>query len=51
MTKTEQTATPAVAAGKIMLVGIGLGSAEHMMARARTAIAGADVVVGPVLCV
>ena len=36
--------TPAV--GKIMLVGIGPGSVEHMTARARAAIAEADVVVG-----
>ncbi|MEY2890434.1 MAG: precorrin-3B C(17)-methyltransferase [Pseudomonadota bacterium] len=33
-------------AGKIMLVGIGPGSVEHMTARARSAIAEADVVVG-----
>lgn len=33
-------------AGKIMLVGIGPGSVEHMTARARAAIAEADVVVG-----
>lgn len=32
--------------GKIMLVGIGPGSNEHMTARARSAIAEADVVVG-----
>lgn len=32
--------------GKIMLVGIGPGSAEHMTARARAAIAEADSVVG-----
>ena len=32
--------------GKIMLVGIGPGSAEHMTARARSAIAEADTVVG-----
>ncbi|CAM3858121.1 precorrin-3B C(17)-methyltransferase [Roseateles saccharophilus] len=34
------------AAGKITLVGIGPGSVEHMTARARSAIAEADVVVG-----
>lgn len=32
--------------GKIMLVGIGPGSIEHMTARARNAIAEADVVIG-----
>jgi precorrin-3B C17-methyltransferase len=32
--------------GKIMLVGIGPGSTEHMTARARSAIAEADAVVG-----
>ena len=32
--------------GKIMLVGIGPGSAEHMTARARAAIAEADTVIG-----
>lgn len=32
--------------GKIMLVGIGPGNAEHMTARARAAIAEADVVIG-----
>ena len=33
-------------AGKIMLVGIGPGSVEHMTQRARSAIAEADVVIG-----
>ncbi|MBT9495427.1 MAG: precorrin-3B C(17)-methyltransferase [Paucibacter sp.] len=33
-------------AGKIMLVGIGPGSVEHMTLRARAAIAEADVVIG-----
>ena len=32
--------------GKIMLVGIGPGSHDHMTHRARAAIAEADVVVG-----
>ena len=32
--------------GKIMLVGIGPGSAEHMTARARAAIVEADTVIG-----
>jgi len=32
--------------GKIMLVGIGPGNTEHMTARARSAIAEADVVIG-----
>ncbi len=36
----------APATGKIMLVGIGPGHADHMTARARAAIAEADVVVG-----
>ncbi|WP_081934116.1 precorrin-3B C(17)-methyltransferase [Massilia sp. 9096] len=36
----------AAAAGKIMLVGIGPGSVEHMTQRARAAIAEADVVIG-----
>ena len=39
-------AFPPAPAGKIMLVGIGPGSVEHMTARARSAIAEADVVVG-----
>lgn len=38
--------TPGLAAGKIMLVGIGPGSVGHMTQRAREAIAEADVVVG-----
>ena len=33
-------------AGKIMLVGIGPGSTEHMTARARAAIAEADTIIG-----
>jgi len=37
---------PPTAGGKIMLVGIGPGSAGHMTQRAREAIAEADVVVG-----
>ena len=40
---TAQDPTPA---GKIMLVGIGPGSVEHMTQRARAAIAEADVVIG-----
>jgi precorrin-3B C17-methyltransferase len=39
----ETTAAPA---GKIMLVGIGPGSVEHMTQRAREAIAEADTVIG-----
>lgn len=39
------TADP-MTAGKIMLVGIGPGHVDHMTARARAAIAEADVVVG-----
>jgi precorrin-3B C17-methyltransferase len=39
-------ATEGTPAGKIMLVGIGPGSVEHMTQRARDAIAEADVVVG-----
>lgn len=39
-------APAAASAGKIMLVGIGPGSVEHMTQRARAAIAEADVVVG-----
>jgi precorrin-3B C17-methyltransferase len=35
-----------VSAGKIMLVGIGPGSVEHMSLRARAAIAEADTVIG-----
>jgi precorrin-3B C17-methyltransferase len=38
--------TQADAAGKIMLVGIGPGSVDHMTQRARAAIAEADVVIG-----
>lgn len=37
---------PMASTGKIMLVGIGPGSVEHMTARARAAIAEADVVIG-----
>jgi len=37
---------PAAAPGKIMLVGIGPGSVEHMTQRARAAIAEADTVIG-----
>ena len=36
----------AAAPGKIMLVGIGPGSVDHMTQRARAAIAEADVVIG-----
>ncbi len=44
---TPDTRTPAAhPVGKIMLVGIGPGHADHMTARARAAIAEADVVVG-----
>ena len=32
--------------GKIMLVGIGPGNTEHMTARARSAIAEADCIIG-----
>lgn len=35
-----------MAAGKIMLVGIGPGSTEHMTVRARAAIAEADTIIG-----
>jgi len=41
----EQRDTPP-AMGKIMLVGIGPGSVDHMTQRARSAIAEADVVIG-----
>ncbi len=43
---TDLIDTPAPATGKIMLVGIGPGSVEHMTQRARDAIAEADVVIG-----
>ncbi|MDN4056670.1 precorrin-3B C(17)-methyltransferase [Massilia sp. YIM B02769] len=43
---TETEAPVAQTAGKIMLVGIGPGSVDHMTARARAAIAEADVVIG-----
>ena len=39
-------AAPTPAGGKIMLVGIGPGSVDHMTQRARAAIAEADVVIG-----
>jgi precorrin-3B C17-methyltransferase len=39
-------ASTSSAAGKIMLVGIGPGSVDHMTQRARAAIAEADVVIG-----
>lgn len=51
-TQPDAAADPAdapnatAAVGKIMLVGIGPGHVEHMTARARAAIAEADVVVG-----
>ncbi len=38
--------TAAATAGKIMLVGIGPGSVEHMTGRARAAIAEADTIIG-----
>jgi precorrin-3B C17-methyltransferase len=41
-----ETCIPGGARGKIMLVGIGPGSVEHMTLRARAAIAEADVVIG-----
>ena len=37
---------PSAAGGKIMLVGLGPGSHEHLTARARAAIAEADTVIG-----
>ena len=40
------TSTLNTTAGKIMLVGIGPGSADHMTARARAAISEADTVIG-----
>ncbi len=40
------SAASAAITGKIMLVGIGPGSVEHMTQRARAAIAEADVVIG-----
>lgn len=43
---TDLVETPAAPSGKIMLVGIGPGSVEHMTQRARAAIAEADVVIG-----
>lgn len=43
---TDLVETPTAPAGKIMLVGIGPGSVEHMTQRARAAIAEADVVIG-----
>ncbi|MFG6459447.1 precorrin-3B C(17)-methyltransferase [Roseateles sp. BYS96W] len=43
---TDLIDTPPPATGKIMLVGIGPGSVEHMTQRARDAIAEADVVIG-----
>ena len=42
----DDTTTPMPQPGKIMLVGIGPGSHDHMTFRARAAIAEADVVVG-----
>lgn len=41
-----ETSLPANSGGKIMLVGIGPGSVDHMTQRARAAIAEADVVIG-----
>lgn len=43
---TPDTTTAPATAGKIMLVGIGPGSAAHMTARAREAIIEADTVIG-----
>ncbi len=45
-TPTQETTTAPTTAGKIMLVGIGPGSAAHMTARARQAIIEADTVIG-----
>lgn len=42
----EQLETLPASMGKIMLVGIGPGSVDHMTQRARAAIAEADVVIG-----
>ncbi|MHB1374554.1 MAG: SAM-dependent methyltransferase, partial [Thauera sp.] len=37
---------PARTGGKIMLVGLGPGSHDHLTARARAAIAEADTIIG-----
>lgn len=42
----SDTSTLSAAGGKIMLVGLGPGSHEHLTARARAAIAEADTVIG-----
>ncbi|MBB3195482.1 precorrin-3B C(17)-methyltransferase [Roseateles terrae] len=43
---SHTSTTPHASAGKIMLVGIGPGSVDHMTQRARDAIAESDVVIG-----
>ena len=46
MNKMSDTVPPSAAGGRIMLVGLGPGSHEHLTARARAAIAEADTVIG-----
>lgn len=46
MNKMSDTLPPSAAGGRIMLVGLGPGSHEHLTARARAAIAEADTVIG-----
>ena len=46
MNEMSDTLPPSAAGGRIMLVGLGPGSHEHLTARARAAIAEADTVIG-----
>lgn len=46
MNEMSDTVPPSAAGGRIMLVGLGPGSHEHLTARARAAIAEADTVIG-----
>lgn len=46
MNKMSDTVPPSAAGGRIMLVGLGPGSHDHLTARARAAIAEADTVIG-----
>ena len=46
MNEMSDTVPPSAAGGRIMLVGLGPGSHDHLTARARAAIAEADTVIG-----
>ena len=46
MNEMSDTVPPSAAGGRIMLVGLGPGSHDHLTARARAAIAEADTIIG-----